>query len=150
MCKETGFKWKDIYIWGENNQVKKVESIEQALEQGKAGYYIISYLYLNDYFLAIGVGNTIVEVIKDALDFGLFKNIDKCDQARLINNSLSLPEYFGDDLCLFPASNELISLLEGERLYQLYQGKYITLLDCNNLISCNFKGNIAQPNWHYI
>ena len=148
MCKETGFIWKDIYIWSENNQVKQVETIEQALELGKAGYQIISYLYLGDYFLAIGVGNTVVEVLKDALDFGLLKNIDEYDKTKFINNSLSLPEYLGDDLCLFPASNELISLLEGERLYQLYKGEYTTLLDCNSSIFCNFKGKIAQPYWH--
>lgn len=41
MDNELKCKWKDIYIWGENNQVKKVDTIEEALEQGDLGCYDI-------------------------------------------------------------------------------------------------------------
>ncbi len=148
MCKETGFKWKDIYIWGENNQAQRVNTIEQALKQGDLGCYVICDT--DDYF-ATGYGYSLEEALVGLIiDSGLQEHI--LDQQECIKFSAYLPEKLGADLCVYPASEQLISEVEHYCSVQCkFTGKMAERLDNSSLqrFIARFKQVIQSYNLKY-
>lgn len=150
MDNELKYKWKDIFIWNENNQVQQVETIEQALEQGKAGYYVVCTICSTNKdkklsFDIIGCGKTLEEVLLDVMDFGLIQHNNEFSFQKILECSTTLPSYFGAELYLFPATDELVHLVECERTLKLYKGDYVSLSECNTSITCtlNLKLSLA-------
>lgn len=141
MCKETGFIWKDIYIWGENGQVKKVETIEQALEQGKAGYYVVCDDKNNVY----GTGVTIQEALEDFF----FSFLQQGDINNLLNLDLEIAPQFGEDNWnLYPTTHDVIIVCEKERCDSMTNNnEIIPFLFCQNIIVCKNKQGIAHIDW---
>lgn len=148
MCKETGFKWKDIYVWGENNQAQRVNTIEQALKQGDLGCYVICDT--DDYF-ATGYGYSLEEALVGLIiDSGLQEHI--LDQQECIKFSAYLPEKLGADLCVYPASEQLISEVEHYCSVQCkFTGKMAERLDNSSLqrFIARFKQVIQSYNLKY-
>lgn len=134
MCKETGFTWKDIYVWGENNQVKKVKTIEQALEQGKAGYYVVCDEKNNVY----GTGVTILESLEDFffsfLQQGNIQNLLKFEPIPPFNNNWNL----------YPTTKDVITYCEYERYKAMMdENEIIPLSFCQNNIVCKINQGMA-------
>ena len=142
MCKETGFKWKDIYIWGENNQVKKVESIEQALEQGKAGYYVVCDKINNVY----GTGVTVHESLEDFF----FSFLQQGNINNLLKLDLKVAPQFGEsNWNLYPTTHDVIIVCEKERCNNMItHNEIIPFLFCQKNIVCTNKHGIAHIDWN--
>lgn len=134
-------KWKDIYIWGENNQVKKVDTIEEALEQGKAGYYVVCDEKNNVY----GTGITIQETLEDFF----FSFLQQGDINNLLKLDLAVAPQFGEDNWnLYPTTHDVIIVCEKERCDSMIKdNEIIPFLFCQNNIVCKNKQGIAHIDW---
>lgn len=134
--KET---WKDIYIWGENNQVKQVETIEQALEQGKAGYYVVCDETNNVY----GTGVTVQESLEDFF----FSFFQQGDISNLLKLEATAP-FGADNWNLYPTTQDVIIVCEKERCDSMINdNEIIPFLFCQNNIVCKNKQGIAHIDW---
>ncbi len=122
MCKETGFKWKDIYVWGAFDQNQRVDTIEQAFKEDRLGCYIICDA--NNHIVK-SFGYQLDEALVGLIiDSGLQEHV--LDQQECIKFSDHLPEKLGADLCVYPASEKLIC--EAEH---------------NCSVQCKFTGKLA-------
>lgn len=141
MCKIKE-KWKDIYIWGENNQVKKVTTIEQALKQGKAGYYIVCDEKNNVY----GTGVTVLESLEDFF----FSFLQQGDINNLLNLELKIAPQFGEtNWNLYPTTQDVIIICEKERCNNIItNNEIIPFLFCQNNTVCKQKQGIAYIDWN--
>lgn len=150
MCKETGFIWKDIYIWGENNQAQRVDTIEQALKQGDLGCYVICDT--DDYF-ATGYGYSLEEALVNAINDSTLEEAETpLDHHKVVELCAVLPKAKKADLCLYPASEQLISEVEHYCSVQCkFTGKMAERLDKLNLqrFIARFKQFIQSYNLKY-
>lgn len=142
--------WKELFIWSDKKKIQQVQTIEQALEQGKAGYYIAGYEteHCNgDKPISIcGTGKTVKEVCEDLMEDFLFCPDKSCETAQQLKDFLQYIG-FGFEFCLLPASEELVMLYESARFYELYNtGNHINMMmDTNTYVECFFDGKLAQP-----
>lgn len=144
------YKWKDIYVWGENNQVKKVKTIKQALKQGKAGYYVVCFYpyianskgyQINTTIMVAGTGKTVKEACEDVIT-GFSEQEPNQEDCYIDITKPDLP-YTAFNFYLFPASEELIFFAEAARTIWLYKGFYTSIMDFDDSIFCKFNGEIA-------
>ncbi len=148
------YKWKDIYIWSENNQVKKVKTIEEALKQGKAGYYVVCFYpyiekskgyQINTKIMVAGTGKTVREACEDVIT-GFSEQIPGEEDCFIDVTQPYLP-YTAFNFYLFPASEELIFFAEAERTIWLCKGFHTSIMDHDYSIFCKFNGKIALPSF---
>ncbi len=135
MDNELKYKWKDIYIWSENNQVKKVKTIEEALKQGKAGYYVVCDEKNNVY----GTGVTVLESLEDFffsfLQQGNIQNLLKFE---------SIPPFSNNSWNLHPTIKGVITYCEYERCKAMMnENEIIPLSFCQNNIVCKINQGMA-------
>lgn len=141
--------WKEIFIWSDRKEIQQVQNIEQALEHGKAGYYIAGYeiehCNSDKSIFICGTGKTVKEVCEDLMGDFLFCPDQSYETAQQLNDFL---RYVGGgfEFYLYPASEELVMLYESARFYELYNsGNHITMMDTNINVECFFDGKLAQP-----
>lgn len=141
--------WRELFVWSDRKEIQHVQSIEQALEHGKAGYYIAGYEIERcngDKPISIcGTGKTVKEACEDLMEDFLFCPDHSCETAQQLNDFL---QYVGGgfEFYLYPASEELVMLYESTRYYELYKtGNHINVMDTNTYVECFFDGKLAQP-----
>lgn len=140
MDNELKCKWKDIYIWSENGQIKKVETIDQALEQGKAGYYVVCDEKNNVY----GTGVTVQESLEDFF----FSFLQQGDVNNLLKLEATAP-FGADNWNLYPTTQNVIIFCEKERCdNMLNNNEIIPLSFCQKNIVCENKQGIACIDWN--
>lgn len=142
--------WEELFIWSSNNNIKQVNTIEQALDEGKAGYYITGYKteHRNGEIsiLVCGTGKTVKEACEDLMEDFSFCPDQSCEITQQLKDFLQYIG-FGFEFCLLPASEELVMLYESARFYELYNtGNHINMMmDTNTYVECFFDGKLAQP-----
>lgn len=150
MGNELEYKWKDIYIWGENNQAQRVDTIEQALKQGDLGCYVICDT--DDYF-ATGYGYSLEEALVNTINNSTLQEAETpLDHHKVVELYEVLPKVKGADLCLYPASEQLISKVEHYCSVQCkFTGKMAERLDNSSLqrFIARFKQLIQSYNLKY-
>lgn len=122
MDNELKYKWKDIFIWGQFDQIQRVDTIEQAFKEDRLGCYVICDT--TDYIVK-SFGYQLDEALVSLIiDSGLQERV--LDQQECIKLSAYLPKKLGADLCVYPASEKLICEVEH-----------------NSSVQCKFTGKIA-------
>lgn len=122
MCKETGFTWKDIYVWGKFDQTQQVGTIEEAFKEDHSGCYVICDT--SEHFIKSFGYHLDEALVSLIIDSGLQESV--LDHQECIKLSAYLPEKLGADLCVYPASEKLICEAEHH---------------CS--VQCKFTGKIA-------
>lgn len=148
MCKETGFTWKDIHVWGKFDQTQQVETIEEAFKEDHSGCYVICDT--SEHFIK-SFGYHLDEALVDLIiDSGLQESV--LDHQECIKLSAHLPEKLGTDLCIYPASEKLICEAEHYCSTQCkFTGKIADRADTSDLqrFIAQFKQVIQSYNLKY-